>query len=61
VMCIRARRRTVVLARDFEAVSGVSGRGRKPRNAYRRFAGNGKVPEPLRTAVEKVVKAARSY
>jgi CRISPR-associated exonuclease Cas4 len=59
---VAGRRRTVVLAPDFESVSGVSvrGRGRKPRNAIRRFAGNGEVPQPLRTAVEKVLKAARS-
>ena len=59
---VAGKRRTVVLAPDFEAVSGVSprGRGRKPRNAYRRYRGNGEVPEPLRNAVEKVLKAARS-
>jgi len=55
------RRRTVVLTPDFEAVSGVSARGRarKPRRAYRHYTGNGSVPEQLRVAVEKVVKAAR--
>ena len=55
------RRRTVVLTPDFEAVSGVRSRGRarKPRRAYRHYTGNGSVPEPLRVAVEKVVKAAR--
>ena len=59
---VAGKRRTVVLAPDFEAVSGVSarGKGRKPRNAYRRYRGNGEVPQPLRTAVEKVLKAARS-
>jgi len=59
---VAGKRRTVVLAPDFEAVSGVSarGRGRKPRKAYRRYRGNGEVPQPLRTAVEKVLKAARS-
>ena len=59
---VAGKRRTIVLAPDFEAVSGVStrGRGRKPRNAYRRYRGNGEVPQPLRTAVEKVLKAARS-
>jgi CRISPR-associated exonuclease Cas4 len=59
---VAGKRRTVVLAPDFEAVSGVTarGRGRKPRNAYRRYRGNGEVPQPLRTAVEKVLKAARS-
>ena len=61
ILEVAGRRRTVVLAPDFEAISGVSarGRGRKPRKAYRRYTGNGAVPEPLRTAVEKVVKAAR--
>jgi len=56
------RRRTVVLVPDFEAVSGVSarGRGRKPRKAYRHYTGNGDVPEALRVAVEKVLKAARA-
>ena len=36
---VAGRRRTVVLTPDFEAVSGVSarGRGRKPRKAYRRY------------------------
>jgi predicted ATP-dependent endonuclease of OLD family len=59
---VAGKRRTIVLAPDFEAVSGVStrGRGRKPRNAYRRYRGNGEVPQPLRTAVEKVLKSARS-
>ena len=59
---VAGKRRTVVLAPDFEAVSGVSARGRggKPRKAYRRYRGNGEVPQPLRTAVEKVLKAARS-
>jgi putative ATP-dependent endonuclease of the OLD family len=58
---VAGRRRTVVLTPDFEAISGVSarGRGRKPRKAVRRYTGNGDVPEPLRTAVEKIVKAAR--
>jgi CRISPR-associated exonuclease Cas4 len=58
---VAGRARTVVLAPDFEAVSGVSARGRsrKPRKAYRRYNANGEVPEPLRTAVEKVLRAAR--
>jgi hypothetical protein len=44
IRAIAGRRRTVVLAPDFEAVSGVSarGRGRKPRKAYRRYSGNEK-------------------
>jgi hypothetical protein len=56
------RRRTIVLVPDFEAVSGVStrGRGRKPRKAYRHYTGNGDVPDALRLAVEKVLKAARA-
>jgi len=43
-------------------LSGVNarGRGRKPRNAYRRYFGNGDVPEPLRLAIEKVLRAARA-
>jgi putative ATP-dependent endonuclease of the OLD family len=55
-------KRTVVLVPDFEAVSGLSarGRGRKPRQAYRHYTGKGGVPEQLRLAVEKVVRAARS-
>jgi len=59
---VAGKRRTVLLTPDFEAVSGVSsrGRGRKPRKAYRHYSGNGSVPEPLRLAVEKVVRAARS-
>ena len=58
---VAGRRRTVVLAPDFEAVAGMNTRrrGRKPRNAYRRFFGNGDVPEPLRLAVEKVLREAR--
>jgi predicted ATP-dependent endonuclease of OLD family len=59
---VAGKGRTVLLTPDFEAVSGVSarGRGRKPRKAYRHYSGNGSVPEPLRVAVEKVVRAARS-
>ena len=59
---VAGRRRTVVLAPDFEAVSGVAarGRGRKPRKAYRRYFDNEHVPEPLKVAVEKVLRAARS-
>jgi predicted ATP-dependent endonuclease of OLD family len=59
---VAGRRRTVVLAPDFEAVSGVNarGRGRKPRNAYRRYFASGDVPEPLKVAVEKVLRAART-
>jgi predicted ATP-dependent endonuclease of OLD family len=56
------RKRTVVLTPDFEAVSGMNGGGhsRKPRNAYRRYRGTDDVPEPLKKAIEKVLKAARS-
>ncbi len=59
---IAGRGRTVVLAPDFEAVSGLNARGRsrKPRTAYRRFHGNGDIPEPLVRAVEKVLRAART-
>jgi len=59
---VAGRRRTVVLVPDFEAVSGVNARGRsrKPRRAYRRYTGNGDVPEALKQAVEKVVRAART-
>jgi energy-coupling factor transporter ATP-binding protein EcfA2 len=58
---VAGKGRTVVLAPDFEGISGVSARGRtrKPRKAYRRYNANGEVPDPLRTAVEKVVRAAR--
>jgi hypothetical protein len=62
ILEVAGRRRTVLLTPDFEAVSGVSarGRGRKPRKAYRRYTGaNGEVPTQLRTAVEKIVRAAR--
>jgi predicted ATP-dependent endonuclease of OLD family len=54
-------RRTVVLTPDFEAVSGVKATrsGRKPQRAWRRYRGNGEVPEPLKVAVEKVLRAAR--
>jgi predicted ATP-dependent endonuclease of OLD family len=60
---VAGKRRVVVLTPDFEAVAGMraSGRGRKPRKAVRRFsAGNGDVPQPLRNAVEKVLRAART-
>jgi predicted ATPase len=59
---VAGRRRTVVLAPDFEAVAGLDARGRsrKPRKAYRRFHGNGDVPPALRQAVEKVLRAARA-
>jgi CRISPR-associated exonuclease Cas4 len=62
ILEVAGRRRTVVLAPDFEAVSGLSTRGRsnKPRKAYRRYTGNGEVPAALRLAVDKVLKAARS-
>jgi predicted ATP-dependent endonuclease of OLD family len=60
ILEVAGRRRTVVLTPDFEAVSGVSGRTRKPRTAYRRYTGNGDVPAPLRSAIEKVLRAARS-
>src|SRR3954465_4769673 len=55
-------RRTVVLTPDFETVSGLraSNRGRKPQKAWQRFRGNGEVPEPLRVAVERVLKIAKS-
>jgi hypothetical protein len=59
---IAGSRRTVVLTPDFETVSGlrVSTRGRKPQKAWQRYRGNGEVPEPLRVAVQKVLKVARS-
>jgi predicted ATP-dependent endonuclease of OLD family len=60
---VAGKRRTVVLTPDFEAVSGVKASGRaraKPHKAWRRYRGNGEVPEPLKLAVEKVLRAARS-
>jgi putative ATP-dependent endonuclease of the OLD family len=62
ILEVAGRRRTVVLAPDFESVSGLNprGRARKPRNAYRRYSRDGEVPEPLRTAAEKVLRAARA-
>jgi hypothetical protein len=59
ILEVAGKRRTVVLTPDFEAVSGLSARSRKPRSAYRRYASKGDVPVPLRTAIEKVLKAAR--
>ena len=59
---VAGKRRTVVLTPDFEAVSGMKGRGRgrKPRKAVRRFTdGDAEVPQPLRTAIEKVMRATR--
>ena len=62
ILDVAGRKRTVVLVPDFEAVSGVNARGRsrKPRRAYRRYTGNGDVPDALKLAIEKVVRAARS-
>jgi hypothetical protein len=62
ILEVAGRRRTVVLTPDFEAVSGVSprGRGRKPHKAYRHYSTNGEVPAALRSAVEKVLKEARA-
>jgi predicted ATP-dependent endonuclease of OLD family len=59
---VAGSRRTVVLTPDFETVSGLraSNRGRKPQKAWQRYRGNGEVPEPLRVAVEKVLRAAAS-
>ncbi|HET7572231.1 MAG TPA: TOPRIM nucleotidyl transferase/hydrolase domain-containing protein [Gaiellaceae bacterium] len=60
---VAGKRRTVVLTPDFEAVSGVRAGSRaraKPRKAVRRYRGNGEVPEPLKLAVEKVLRAART-
>jgi predicted ATP-dependent endonuclease of OLD family len=59
---VAGRRRTVVLVPDFEVISGVNtrGRSRKPHRAYRRYTGDGKVPEPLKVAVDKVLREARS-
>jgi putative ATP-dependent endonuclease of the OLD family len=59
---VAGRRRTVVMTPDFEAVAGISarGRGRKPRKAYRRFSdSNGGVPEELRVVAGKILRAAR--
>jgi predicted ATPase len=58
---VAGSRRTVVLTPDFETVSGLrASRGRKPQKAWQRYRGNGEVPEPLRVAVEKVLKVAAS-
>jgi predicted ATPase len=59
---VAGSRRTVVLTPDFESVSGFrpSSRGRKPQKAWQRYSGNGEVPQPLKIAVEKVLRAARS-
>jgi putative ATP-dependent endonuclease of the OLD family len=60
---VAGSRRTVVLTPDFETVSGLraSTRGRnKPQKAWQRYRGNGDVPQPLRLAVEKVLKIAKA-
>jgi predicted ATP-dependent endonuclease of OLD family len=60
---VAGRRRTVVMTPDFEAVTGIGGRGRgrKPRKAYLRFSDtNGGVPPQLRLAVDKILRAARA-
>jgi AAA domain, putative AbiEii toxin, Type IV TA system len=57
---VAGRRRTVTLVPDFEGVSGVRARAKKPRKAWRRYhQGTGDIPRPLREAVERVVAAAR--
>jgi predicted ATP-dependent endonuclease of OLD family len=56
---VAGKRRTVVLAPDFEAISGVRTSRSKPAKAWRRYRGNGEVPAPLKVVVEKVVRAAR--
>ena len=59
---IAGSRRTIVLTPDFESVSGLQRehRGRKPQKAWQRYRGNGEVPEPLRVAVEKILKVAQT-
>ena len=54
--------RSVVLAPDFEHVTGLRGRQHKPERAWRRFARmrRDELPRPLRTAVEQVVRLARA-
>jgi len=60
ILAVAGRGRTIVLAPDFEAVSGLRPHGgKKPRQAYRRYTGNGDVPPALCLAVSKVLKAAR--
>jgi predicted ATP-dependent endonuclease of OLD family len=58
---VAGKRRTIVLVPDFEAVSGVTSRGkaRKPRRAYRHYTSIDQVPQQLRLAAERVLKAAR--
>ena len=56
---VAGSRRTVVLTPDFEAVSGVKTSRSKPQKLWRRYRGNGEVPEPLKLAVDKVLLAAR--
>jgi predicted ATP-dependent endonuclease of OLD family len=60
IVDVAGRSRTIVLTPDFEAVSGMDGRGRgrKPDRAYRWYTGKADVPAPLRQAVEKIVGAA---
>jgi hypothetical protein len=41
-------------------VSGVKTSRSKPQKLWRRYSGNGEVPEQLKLAVEKVLRAARS-
>jgi len=54
--------RTVVLAPDFEAVTGLRGHRHKPARAWQRFSHvqRGRVPRALTDAVEKVVALARA-
>lgn len=60
IAAVAGARRTVTLVPDFEGVSGVRARARKPQKAWRRYhQGSGDTPAPLREAVERVVAAAR--
>lgn len=56
------RHRTVVLARDFEAVAGLRGHRHKPTRAWQLFSriAPEDVPRPLAEAVEKVLALARA-
>ena len=58
---VAGRKRTIVLARDFEAVMGLHGHTHKPARAWEVFSriAPADVPAPLRQAVEKVVGLAR--
>jgi hypothetical protein len=61
IAAIAGPERTILLEPDFEAVAGLVGHRHKPEHAWRSFAEIAReaVPQPLATAVERVLALAR--